>query len=104
RITNESTATALSYRLNNKEGLIVVFDLGGGTYDVSRLEISNSISELEIPEMLYICVNLALEAGQKLKTCTTEEGLLQQLNYAKEHIGSLADFYKDTGHLPYDWE
>ncbi|GKE07040.1 hypothetical protein Tco_1399058 [Tanacetum coccineum] len=54
--------------------------------------------------MLYICVNLALEAGQKLKTCTTEEGLLQQLNYAKEHIGSLADFYKDTGHLPYDWE
>ncbi|GKC71360.1 hypothetical protein Tco_1117243, partial [Tanacetum coccineum] len=54
---------------------------------------------LEIPKTLYICVNLALEAAQKLKTRTTDEGLLQQLNYVKEHIGSLAEFYKDTSHL-----
>ncbi|GJY92266.1 hypothetical protein Tco_0508048 [Tanacetum coccineum] len=56
-------------------------------------------TELEIPKTLYICVNLALEAVQKLKTRTTDEGLLQQLNYVKEHIGSLAEFYKDTSHL-----
>nr|GEZ88430.1 hypothetical protein [Tanacetum cinerariifolium] len=60
--------------------------------------------ELEIPKMLYIWVNLALEAEQKLKTRTIDEGLLQQLNYAKEQIGSLAEFYKDIGHLPFDWE
>ncbi|GJV23241.1 hypothetical protein Tco_1375936 [Tanacetum coccineum] len=53
---------------------------------------------LEIPETLYICINLALEAAQKLKTRTTDEGLLQQLNYAKEQLGSLVEFYKDTGH------
>ncbi|KAH9750977.1 Heat shock 70 kDa protein 10 [Citrus sinensis] len=35
RIINEPTAAALSYGMNNKEGLIAVFDLGGGTFDVS---------------------------------------------------------------------
>ncbi|KAB1211146.1 Heat shock 70 kDa protein, mitochondrial [Morella rubra] len=34
RIINEPTAAALSYGLNNKEGLVAVFDLGGGTFDV----------------------------------------------------------------------
>ncbi|KAK8964169.1 hypothetical protein KSP40_PGU019173 [Platanthera guangdongensis] len=43
RIINEPTAAALSYGMNNKEGLIAVFDLGGGTFDVSVLEISNGV-------------------------------------------------------------
>ncbi|KAM7470573.1 hypothetical protein LguiA_008756 [Lonicera macranthoides] len=45
RIINEPTAAALSYVLNNKEGLIAVFDLGGRTFDVSILEISNGVFE-----------------------------------------------------------
>ncbi|KAL6193833.1 hypothetical protein ACLB2K_034917 [Fragaria x ananassa] len=33
RIINEPTAATLSYGMNNKEGLIAVFDLGGGTFE-----------------------------------------------------------------------
>lgn len=41
RIVNEPTAAALAYGLNNKkEGKIAVFDLGGGTFDISILEIT----------------------------------------------------------------
>lgn len=47
RIINEPTAAALAYGLNNKEGLIAVFDLGGGTFDISILEISNGVFEVK---------------------------------------------------------
>jgi chaperone protein DnaK len=33
--------------MNNKEGLIAVFDLGGGTFDISILEISNGVFEVK---------------------------------------------------------
>ena len=43
RIINEPTAAAMAYGLdkNNKEQKIVVFDLGGGTFDVSVLELND---------------------------------------------------------------
>ncbi|KAL1810045.1 hypothetical protein ACET3Z_027035 [Daucus carota] len=47
RIINEPTAAALSYGLDNKEGTVAVFDLGGGTFDVSILEISGGVFEVK---------------------------------------------------------
>jgi len=44
RIINEPTAAALAYGLQNKrEGYILVFDLGGGTFDVSLLRIEDGL-------------------------------------------------------------
>jgi molecular chaperone DnaK len=48
RIINEPTAAALAYGLDKKkEGKIVVYDLGGGTFDVSVLEIGDGVFEVK---------------------------------------------------------
>ena len=48
RIINEPTAAALAYGLDAKEEeLIAVFDLGGGTFDVSVLEIGDGVFEVK---------------------------------------------------------
>lgn len=47
RIINEPTAAALAYGLENSYGQkIMVFDLGGGTFDVSVIEIGNGVIEV----------------------------------------------------------
>ena len=49
RIVNEPTAAALAYGLDkgDKEQTILVFDLGGGTFDVSLLEIGEGVVEVK---------------------------------------------------------
>ncbi len=48
RIINEPTAAALAYGLENKKDeQIVVFDLGGGTFDVSILELGDGVFEVK---------------------------------------------------------
>ncbi len=48
RIINEPTAAALAYGLDKKAtGTIVVYDLGGGTFDVSVLEIGDGVFEVK---------------------------------------------------------
>jgi len=49
RIINEPTAAALAYGLDkaDKEQTILVFDLGGGTFDVSLLEIGDGVVEVK---------------------------------------------------------
>ncbi|MCX8516332.1 MAG: Hsp70 family protein, partial [Alphaproteobacteria bacterium] len=48
RIINEPTAAALAYGMDKKgAGTIAVFDLGGGTFDVSVLEIGDGVFEVK---------------------------------------------------------
>ena len=48
RIINEPTAAALAYGLDKKEsGTIAVYDLGGGTFDISILEVGDGVFEVK---------------------------------------------------------
>jgi L1 cell adhesion molecule like protein len=56
RFINEPTAAALAYRLDEKNkdnnGKILIFDLGGGTFDVTLLTINNNLDNKEIFNVL----------------------------------------------------
>src|SRR4029079_19299834 len=48
RIINEPTAAALAYGLEKQDGkTIAVYDLGGGTFDISILEIGDGVFEVK---------------------------------------------------------
>jgi molecular chaperone DnaK len=46
RIINEPTAASLAYGLDKKGGRIAVFDLGGGTFDISILDVGDGVFEV----------------------------------------------------------
>jgi molecular chaperone HscA len=47
RLLNEPTAAAVAYGLDNKsEGIFVIYDLGGGTFDISILRLSKGVFEV----------------------------------------------------------
>lgn len=46
RIINEPTAASLAYGMSDKDQTIMVYDLGGGTFDVSILEIGDGVFEV----------------------------------------------------------
>jgi len=54
RIINEPTAAALAYGLDKKgHGKIAVYDLGGGTFDISILEVGDGVFEGQINQRRY---------------------------------------------------
>lgn len=59
RIINEPTAAALSYGLSikktDKEQNVLIFDLGGGTFDVSLLSIEEGVFEVKVG--WFVCVS-----------------------------------------------
>lgn len=78
RIINEPTAAALAYGMDKADGkTIAVFDLGGGTFDVSILEISGGVFEVK-----------ATNGDTMLGGEDFDEELLEHL---------LSDFKKDSG-------
>ena len=55
RIINEPTAAAIAYGLDKKgaEKTVLIFDLGGGTFDVSLLTIEEGIFEVKVWIYIY---------------------------------------------------
>ena len=78
RIINEPTAASLAYGLDKEEGShkILVYDLGGGTFDVSILELGDGVFEV-----------LATNGDTHLGGDDFDEVILNYLadNFAKEH-------------------
>ncbi|MFD7087274.1 Hsp70 family protein [Streptomyces sp. NPDC059896] len=47
RMVNEPTAAAITYGLNRDESTVLIFDLGGGTLDVSLIEVSDNVVDVK---------------------------------------------------------
>ncbi len=85
RIINEPTAAALAYHLDKgKSGKIAIFDLGGGTFDISVLEVGDGVVEV-----------LATNGDTHLGGDDFDDAIINHLadNFAKENGG--IDLRKD---------
>lgn len=114
RIINEPTAAALAYGEDKKKnGIIAVFDFGGGTFDVSILEISDGVIEVkstngdthlggdDIDQLLidYIIAEFKKEQGIDL---SQDKMALQRLKEAAEKAKKELSSLSETDlNLPY---
>jgi len=114
RIVNEPTAAALSYGLDKTESHnILVFDFGGGTFDVSVLELGDSVFEVkatsgnnhlggdDIDEMIimYLATEFKKENGIDLREDIVA---LQRLKDAAEKAKIELSFAQQTAiNIPY---
>ncbi len=114
RIINEPTAAALAYGLDKKtEEKILVFDLGGGTFDVSILEVGDGVFEVKASHgdmhlggddyddkiMNYLAEEFKKEQGIDLRT---DRQALQRLIEASEKAKiELSSVLETTVSLPF---
>ena len=114
RIINEPTAASLAYGLDKKQNeTILVFDLGGGTFDVSILEVGDGIFEvlstagdtkLGGDDFDKVLVNWLIENFNKKEgiDLSTDIQALQRLTEAAEKAKmELSTVDKTTVHLPF---
>ena len=114
RIINEPTAASLAYGLDQKQNeTILVFDLGGGTFDVSVLEVGDGIFEvlatagdtnLGGDDFDKVLVNWIVEDFKKQEGINLLEDIqaLQRLTEAAEKAKmELSTVEKTTIHLPF---
>jgi molecular chaperone HscA len=97
RLINEPTAAAVAYGLDNgSEGLYAVYDLGGGTFDISLLRLSRGVFEVVATggdaalggdDFDHALADWAAEsAGRVPKTPQDKRGLLVAARAAKEAL------------------
>ena len=114
RIINEPTAASLAYGLDQKQNeTILVFDLGGGTFDVSILEVGDGIFEvlatagdtnLGGDDFDKVLVNWLLEEFQEKEGIDLSQDIqaLQRLTEAAEKAKmELSTVEQTTIHLPF---
>lgn len=106
RIINEPTAAALAYGLENKKDeQIVVFDLGGGTFDVSILELGDGVFEVKSTNgdthlggedfdniiVNYFCDEFKKESGIDIKgDAAAMQRIKDEAEKAKKELSSAA--------------
>src|SRR6476659_8359645 len=95
RIINEPTAAALGYGLDKRHaGLIAVYDLGGGTFDISILRVEDGVFQVlatngdthlggDDIDRLFVEQVLSEIAGQKEKDAATVEAIRRAVIHAK---------------------
>ncbi|MGY0612119.1 MULTISPECIES: Hsp70 family protein [unclassified Luteimonas] len=101
RLVNEPTAAALAYGLQQREGgRFLVFDLGGGTFDVSILELFDGVMEVHASagdnflggdDFLQAMANACLrDLGMRREalSATGLAGLMRRLELAKRDLSS----------------
>jgi molecular chaperone DnaK len=113
RIINEPTAAALAYGLDKKENeTILVFDLGGGTFDVSILDVGEGVIEVRSTNgdthlggddwdeaiVNWIADEFKREQGVDLRE---DRQALQRLREAAEKAKIELSCYGDEINLPY---
>ncbi|MDP3276237.1 MAG: molecular chaperone DnaK [Deltaproteobacteria bacterium] len=114
RIINEPTAAALAYGLDKKsDELIAVYDFGGGTFDISILEVSQNIVEvkstngdthlggddIDIAIMDYLMAEFRQETGVDV---SKDRNAVQRLREASEKAKiELSSAVETTVNLPY---
>lgn len=114
RIINEPTAASLAYGLDKKQNeTILVFDLGGGTFDVSILEVGDGIFEvlatagdtnLGGDDFDKVLVNWLVDDFKKQESIDLTQDIqaLQRLTEAAEKAKmELSTIEKTTIHLPF---
>jgi molecular chaperone DnaK len=118
RIINEPTAAALAYGLDKKTNeTILIFDLGGGTFDVSILEVGDGVFEVlatagdshlggddfDSVIMKHILADFEAKEGIKLKSSNQndKQALQRILEAAEKAKIELSQLSETTINLPY---